>query len=75
MDNVIVVDNLPVVPPEKVDKLQGGNILLFSSVHSIYLVPRPGLSPCQLSEWRGVDLEQPVLMKTKTRYAFFLNQS
>ena len=23
MDNVIVVDNLPVIPPEKVEKLQG----------------------------------------------------
>ena len=70
MDNVIVVDNLPIVPPEKVDKLQGGDILLLSSVHSIYVVPKPGLSPCQLSDWRRVDPEQPVLMTTKSDMLF-----
>ena len=37
MDNVIVVDNLPVVPPEKVDKLQGEGIVLLLFVHSVFL--------------------------------------
>jgi hypothetical protein len=77
MDNVIVVDNLPVVPPEKVEKLAG---LHFSETRVSVCARTAGHCQSVSQNQRGAGSVEGsraiagasrIPMKTTTRYAFF----